>query len=52
MMLDVMAQTESPADSDVQKDQVGFEPAPDCYSSVGGCHGSINEPDAATAEQS
>jgi len=51
-MLQAMPQTEAPAGSDVQIDQVGFESAPGRYSSVGGCHGSINEPDSATTEQS
>lgn len=51
-MLEAMPQTEAPSDSDVQIDQVGFELAPGCYSSVGGCHGSINEPDSTTTEQS
>jgi hypothetical protein len=50
--LDAAPQTEAPADSDVQIDQVGFELAPDCYSSVGGCHGSINKSDSTTPEQS
>jgi hypothetical protein len=52
VILDVMPQTESPADRDVQKDQIGFERTPDYDSSVGGYHGSINEPDATTTKQS
>jgi hypothetical protein len=44
--LEITAQTKTPADSDVQIDQVGFEPAPKCYSSVGRCYGSINKPGA------
>src|SRR5215471_14895006 len=50
--LEITAETKTPADSDVQIDQVGFEPAPKGYSSVGGCHGSINKPGATTTDQS
>src|SRR5262249_53265022 len=50
--LEITAETKTPADSDVQIDQVGFEPAPKCYSSVGGCHSSINKSGATATDQS